>query len=519
VKKSTIFLAVVALIIYGLVLVVSPDISTIIAAVAGIVVAIVFFGILVARTKSPFIQRISWLNTVPLFIIFLAVPITFAVLLFIQGKLSIILILVMVSLAFSFFYGFLNIPLAVYHKYEEKKIYQRPLSRYPPISVIVPAHNEEKCIAGTIETLLEAYYPVLKEIIVVDDGSTDGTYDIAKLYISRGVKVVQRPQGGKAAALNTGLQFAQGEVIVCVDADSMVARTALYEIVRRFEYPDVVAIAGNVKVLNRKNLLAACQALEYVFDINISRRAMDIFGAVIVVPGCLGAFRSKALKLGGGWDVQTIVEDFDTTVKLFKSGAFDTTNPLAPVDLTRVLQHPDIDVVAKGMKGGSKIVQASSEAIVYTEAPENLKGLWKQRLRWYRGNFQTLLKHKDAFRNPRFGTLYNLAFPYMLISMLFIPISTIVIIITAILAILAGEIIPLLLIFAVFVVLQSVVSVLAIELDNEDLRLAFYSIFFVLGYKHILDAVKLKAAFDVLTKQKMGWDKLERIGLFQKRSI
>ncbi len=330
---------------------------------------------------------------------------------------------------------------------------------------------------------------------------------------------MQRPQGGKAAALNTGLQFAQGEVIVCVDADSMVARTALYEIVRRFEYPDVVAIAGNVKVLNRKNLLAACQALEYVFDINISRRAMDIFGAVIVVPGCLGAFRSKALKLGGGWDVQTIVEDFDTTVKLFKSGAFDTTNPLAPVDLTRVLQHPDIDVVAKGMKGGSKIVQASSEAIVYTEAPENLKGLWKQRLRWYRGNFQTLLKHKDAFRNPRFGTLYNLAFPYMLISMLFIPISTIVIIITAILAILAGEIIPLLLIFAVFVVLQSVVSVLAIELDNEDLRLAFYSIFFVLGYKHILDAVKLKAAFDVLTKQKMGWDKLERIGLFQKRSI
>ena len=110
----------------------------------------------------------------------------------------------MVSLAFSFFYGFLNIPLAVYHKYEEKKISQRPISRYPRMSVIVPAHNEEKCIAGTIETLLEAYYPALKEIIVVDDGSTDGTYDIAKPYISRGVKVVQRPQGGKAAALNSG---------------------------------------------------------------------------------------------------------------------------------------------------------------------------------------------------------------------------------------------------------------------------------------------------------------------------
>ena len=512
-------MAIFALIIYGLVLFVSPDISTILAAVAGVVVAVVFFCILVARTKLPALQRrIQWLNTVPLFIIFLVVPITFAVLLFIQGKLSIILVLVMVSLAFSFFYGFLNIPLAVYHKYEEKKVSEKPISRYPTLSVIVPAHNEEKCIAGTIETLLEAYYPAHKDIVVVDDGSTDGTYEIAEPYISRGVKVVQRPQGGKAAALNTGLQFAQGEVIVCVDADSMVARTALYEIVRRFDDPDVIAIAGNVKVLNRKNFLAACQALEYIFDINISRRALDIFGAVIVVPGCLGAFRSNALKLGGGWDVETIVEDFDTTVKLFKGGAFDASNPLAPVDLTRVLQHPDIDIAAKSGKTGSKVVQASSAAIVYTEAPENLKGLWKQRLRWYRGNFQTMLKHKDAFRNPRFGTLYNLAFPYLLISMLFMPISMVVVIITAILAIWAGEIIPLLLIFAVFVFLQSVVSVLAIELDDEDLKLALYSIFFVIGYKHILDAVKLKAAFDVLTKQKMGWDKLDRIGLYQKRA-
>ena len=106
-KKSTIFLAIVALIIYGLVLVVSPDISTIMAAVAGIVVAIVFFVILIVRMKSPAIQqRISWLNTVPLFVVFLVVPITFAVILFIQGKLSVILILVMVSLSFSFFYGF-----------------------------------------------------------------------------------------------------------------------------------------------------------------------------------------------------------------------------------------------------------------------------------------------------------------------------------------------------------------------------------------------------------------------------
>jgi len=371
-----------------------------------------------------------------------------------------------------------------------------------------------KCIAGTVETLLEAYYPALKEIIVIDDGSTDGTYELVKPYSARGVKVVQRPQGGKAAALNTGLQFAQGEVIICVDADSMVSRTALFEIVKRFDDPAVTAVAGNVKVLNRNKFLTACQALEYIFDINISRRAMDIFGAVIVVPGCLGAFRADILRGTGGWDKQIIVEDFDTTVKLFKSGAFDITNPIAPV----VLQHPDLDVAAKGTKTGSKVVQASSAAIVYTEAPETLKGLWKQRLRWYRGNFQTLLKHKDAFSNPRFGTLYTLAFPYLLISMLFVPITMIVIVISAVLAILAGDVILLLMIFGVFLLLQFVVSILAIELDDEDLKLAVFAPFFVIGYKHILDAVKMKAAFDVITKQRMGWDKLDRIGLYQKRA-
>lgn len=517
-KKITIVLAIVVLAMYGLILVVSPDVPTIMAAVAGIVVALFFFGTLILRAKVPGIERrISWFNIMPLYAIFTVIPIAFIIILFIQGKLSVILVIVMASLAFSFFYGFLNIPLAVYHKYEEGKRSKRPVSRYPTMSILVPAHNEEKCIAGTIETLLDAYYPVHKEIIVIDDGSTDGTYEIAKPYIARGVKVVQRPQGGKAAALNTGLQFAQGEIIVCVDADSMVARTALVEVVRRFEDPGVVAVAGNVKVLNRKNFLAACQALEYVFDINISRRALDIFGAVIVVPGCLGAFRGNVLKGIGGWDVETIVEDFDTTVKLFKSGAFDVTNPLAPVNLRRALQHPDADIAAKGVKTGSKVVQASSAAVVYTEAPETLKGLWKQRLRWYRGNVQTLLKHKDAFSNPRFGTLYNLGFPYLLISILFVPASMIVIIIAAILAILAGEIIPLLSIFGVFIVLQFVVSILAIELDDEDLKLALYSIFFVIGYKHILDVAKMKAVFDVLTKQKMGWDKLDRIGLYQKK--
>lgn len=510
-KKSMIILAVIGLILYGLVILVSPEITTILAIITGAVIAIVFLLSVILRARFPtIVRRVPWFYVMPLYFIFLVMPLFFAVVLLLQGKFSVLIIIVMVSLAFSFFYGFLNIPLAIYHKYQEDKLMQKPLSRYPSMSIIVPAYNEEKCIAGTIETLLETYYPD-KEIIVVDDGSTDNTYGIALSFASRGVKVVHRPNGGKAAALNHGLQFAKGEIFVCVDADSMVSRMALVEVVRRFDDPTVVAVAGNVKVLNRNKFLALCQALEYVFDINIARRGLDIFGAVIVVPGCLGAFRTEALRASGGWDIETIVEDFDATIKVFKGGAFDVSNPLSHINL----QEPDFQAAAKAMKKG-KVVQASSAAVVYTEAPETLRDLWKQRLRWYRGNFQTIVKHRDAFTNSRFGALYSLAFPYVIISMVFIPISMIVVLITGILAILAGDIVPILLIFGAFVLLQFVVSLLAIQLDEEDLRLSMYTPFFVIGYKHFLDIVKIKAAFDVLTKRRVGWDKLQRIGLYQK---
>lgn len=510
-KKSIIILAVIGLLLYGLVILAAPEMTTFLSAITGAVIALAFLVSVILRARFPtIVRRVPWLYMMPLYFIFLVMPLLFAIVLLLQGKFSVLTIVVMVSLAFSFFYGFLNMPLAVYHKYQEGKLEQKPLSRYPSLSIIVPAYNEEKCIAGTIETLLETYYPD-KEIIVVDDGSTDNTYGIASPYTSRGVKVIHRPNGGKAAALNHGLQFAKGEIIVCVDADSMVARTALVELSRRFEDPTVVAVAGNVKVLNRNKLLAMCQALEYVFDINISRRGLDVFGAVIVVPGCLGAFRAEAVRASGGWDVETIVEDFDTTIKVFKGGAFDISNPLAPINL----QEPDFQAAAKGMKMG-KVVQASSAAVVYTEAPEILSDLWKQRLRWYRGNFQALLKHRDAFVNPRFGALYTLGFPYVIISMIFIPISMLVVLVTAILAILAGDVVPILMIFGAFTLLQFVVSLLAIQLDDEDLKLSLYSPFFVIGYKHFLDIVKMKAIFDVLTRRKMVWGKLQRIGLYRK---
>jgi cellulose synthase/poly-beta-1,6-N-acetylglucosamine synthase-like glycosyltransferase len=506
-KKSIIVVAISSLALYGLIFIVSPDRTTLLAAAAGIIAALFFIVIAILEIQKPKNHKVPWIYFLPLSIIFLAIPVFFAVVLFNKGTFSVLLLIVMVSLAFSFFYNFLNIPLAVYHKYKEKKQEGKPSSYFPSISIIVPAYNEEKCIAGTLETLIEAYYPD-KEIIVVDDGSTDRTFEIAQTYVDQGVKVIRRPNGGKAAALNHGLKFVTGEIMVCVDADSMVGRTSLVEMMRKFEDPAVVAVAGNIKVLNRKKFIAGCQALEYIFDINIARRALDMFGAVIVVPGCLGAFRTEALRNSAGWDTETVVEDFDTTIKIFKGGAFDEYSKARS-------QDPDIQATTKGLKSG-KVVQASSAAVGYTEAPETIRDLWKQRQRWYRGNFQTLFKHRDAFINARYGALYSLSFPYIAISMLFIPLSMIAVTVTAIMAIMDGYVWQLLMIFGVFTILQVIISILAIELDDEDLKLAWYAPFFVLGYKHLLDFIKMKAFFDVLTKQKMGWDKLERIGLYPK---
>jgi len=331
----------------------------------------------------------------------------------------------------------------------------------------------------TLEAVLEASYPD-KEIIVIDDGSTDRTYQVALSFDHRGVKVVHRPNGGKAAALNYGLLFARGEVIVFVDADSLVCKNTLVELIKGFRDPEVAAVAGNIKVLNRKNFLTNCQALEYIVGINIFRRALAVFGSITVVPGALGAYRRQVLSGSGFYDPDTLVEDFDTTLKALKAG---------------------------------KVVQVSSAAVSYTEAPETLGDLVKQRLRWYRGNFQALWKHHDAALNPRFGFLQKLSYPYMVISMIFMPLAGLVVIASAVLTLLAEAGMWLPHTFLFFLALQFLLSILAIQLDEEDMRLALFAPFFLVGYKHFSDFLMIKSLFDVLLRRQMKWEQVKRIGL------
>ncbi|MGD9131494.1 MAG: glycosyltransferase [Candidatus Bathyarchaeota archaeon] len=415
----------------------------------------------------------------------LVIPVIVGWLTLYLGYLSIATALLAIALTVEFFSNYLALPLCVYHRYLELNMKLSPIHRWPVVTIVVPAHNEEKVVERCLEAILEIDYPKL-EVIVVDDGSTDRTYQLASNYRTKGVKVIRRQKaGGKSAALNTGMLIAQGEIIITCDADSMIARSAIKKIVSRFQNQSVSAVAGNVKVLNRTNLVTKCQALEYIVNENIYRRVFDIFGVVPVVPGPLASFRKRTLKEIGFYDRDTLTEDFDITVKLLKT---------------------------------QRIVQALSDANVYTEAPVTWRDFMKQRTRWNRGTFQTIMKHRNVFGNPRFGYLRNLTFQYIILSMIFVPFVSVVSLIVIFLAVLMGHAFQVLSVMAVFMLIQATYSFLAIMMDDEDWKLAVYSPLFVMGYKEVRNFLKIRALFDVFSKREMKWGTLQRIGATETRS-
>jgi len=371
----------------------------------------------------------------------------------------------------------LFVPMAVLSKYKED--IQPDVKSYPKISVIIPAYNEEKVIANTIEGLLETKYPK-KEIIFVDDGSKDKTLEIANQYKDK-IKVLHKENGGKATAINYGVLYSTGEIIVIVDADTIIGRQSLKEIVKGFEINEhVAAVAGNIKVRNRTNWITKCQALEYITGIQIVRRAFDVFGSITIVPGALGAFKKSFLKEAGAYGKETIVEDFDQTIKLLKAGL---------------------------------ITQGSSKATAYTEVPNTIRDFIAQRKRWYRGNLQVLKRHSDALTNPRFGYLQKLSLPYLFLGMIITPIIGFTATANAILGIILGDGWYVLQVSLIFIVVHYLMTSLALRIDGEDQKLLIHAGFLVFGYKQIVDFLLLKAIIEQLRKTKATWTSAERIGV------
>lgn len=353
------------------------------------------------------------------------------------------------------------------------------ISEYPAITVLVPAYNEEGYVGRTITGLLEASYPDdKKRIIVVDDGSTDGTYAEAQQYESETVTVVTKENGGKYSALNYGLLFADTEIIVTVDADSIIGGNALRDIVAPLEAdPEIGAVASNVRIFNRESLVEKCQTLEYIFGINTYRRVFDHFGAVSVVPGCLGAYRRSVLDEIHGYDPETLTEDFDTTLKVLKQGY--------------------------------KI--RFSDAVVYTEAPDTWRDLYKQRLRWYRGNIMTVRKHLAGAVNPDNQYLQRIHLPRTLVTMVFIPFASWVILGVIAYIALTGSLMTVLILFVLFTSIIVCSNILAIRIEGDSLWYALYSPLFVIGYKHFHDVIMLKSIIDVLRDRETTWTSPTRV--------
>ena len=374
-------------------------------------------------------------------------------------------VLIFLILALTFLMTIFFVPLAIYSMKRKLGFVGKG---YPVLSVIVPAYNEQASLDGTINSILETDYNNM-EIIVIDDGSTDDTYYVASKYsksLPNGrFSVLRRPNGGKAAAINYGILYSRGEIIVVVDADCKVERSSLNEIAGEFRKPGVIAVAGGVKISNCTNLLTNCQALEYLISINIHRRAFGSSGITLIVPGPLGAFRKKPLIERGLFDNNTSTEDFDVTMKMLRSGG----------------QVPEI------------VAQS------YTDAPSSLKELYVQRNRWYNGAFRTLIKHKGVLATSRYDVLGEFLFPIKFFSFIIFPFFDILILIFTFVAILNNIWMFPALWISLYLCWQFLVTIVAIILGGEkNWRLAIYAPLFVIGYRHFIDFVMMKAIFEVL---------------------
>ncbi|MBU6374329.1 MAG: glycosyltransferase [Alphaproteobacteria bacterium] len=263
----------------------------------------------------------------------------------------------------------------------------------PSLSVIVPAYNEEKVVVETVRSILHSDRARLMagfEVIVVDDGSKDGTLDAARSAFAgdHAVRVMTKPNGGKASAINFGVAQARGEIVVVIDADTILEPAALERLAAHFADTRVGAVAGNAKVGNRVNLLTRFQALEYITSQNLDRRAFETVQAISVVPGAIGAWRAKALREIGGFATDTLAEDADATIELQRRG-------------WRVEYEP--------------------RAIARTEAPETMRAFLKQRLRWMFGTLQAAYKHRAALTTPGARRLGWTLLPNVLVFQVVFP--------------------------------------------------------------------------------------------------
>ncbi|WP_437085753.1 bifunctional polysaccharide deacetylase/glycosyltransferase family 2 protein [Streptomyces sp. enrichment culture] len=351
-----------------------------------------------------------------------------------------------------------------------------------PVSVIVPAYNEKECIANTLKSLAQSTHPI--EVIIVDDGSSDGTSEIAREAADAlgmtNVRVIRQENAGKPAALNNGVRNASHDIVVMMDGDTVFEAETVRHLVQPFADPQVGAVAGNAKVGNRNTVIGAWQHIEYVMGFNLDRRMYDLLRCMPTIPGAIGAFRREAVLEVGGMSEDTLAEDTDITIAMHRAG-------------WRVVYQ--------------------EHARAWTEAPGSLKQLWSQRYRWSYGTMQALWKHRKSLTDKgpsgRFG---RVGMPLVVIFQIITPVFAPLIDVFTAYSMIFVDFKAALLAWLAVLGIQLFCAAYAFRLDKEKYRYLLMMPLQQLAYRQMMYLVLIHSCITALTGGRLRWQKLKRTG-------
>lgn len=362
------------------------------------------------------------------------------------------------------------------------------------VSVIVPAYNEEVNAVRTVNSLLNQDYQYM-DIVFVDDGSKDKTFETVKnAFIDNPkVKVLTKPNGGKASALNFGISQTNSEFVVCIDADTQLKTDAVSRLMDTFylqgKPQEVGAVAGNVKVGNEVNMITKWQSIEYITSQNFDRKAFSLLNCITVVPGAIGAFRRQAILDAGGFTTDTLAEDCDLTMRLHKAGY---------------------------------IVENCNDALSFTEAPETLNQFLKQRFRWSFGILQSFWKHRDAIFRKEYKNFGKVALPNILLYQILLPflapLADLLLVLSLILSglgLIVADPAHIILYYIIFSLVDIAGAALAFAFEKEDFKKLIWMIPQRLVYRQLMYYILFKSIKKAVKGEIQSWGVLKRTGNVQ----
>lgn len=413
----------------------------------------------------------------------------------------------------------------------------------PSISMLAPAYNEGATVAESVRALLALYYPNL-EVVVVNDGSKDETMrvmvetfdlspihpiyqkripskEVIGLYRSRlypNLVVIDKVNGGKADALNAGLNFATGELVCAIDADTLIEPDSLQRMVRPFlERDDVVAAGGTIRIANGslveggrvtrarapRKLLPGCQVVEYLRAFLFGRLGWNRLGGNLIISGAFGLFRRASMLAAGGYEHATVGEDMELALRLRRIG---------------YEQH------------GPHAIAFVPDPVAWTEAPETTRVLGRQRDRWHRGLADVLWRHRGVMFNPKYGAMGLVVFPYFVIVELLAPVIEMIGLLGLGLGLLLGAIdLPFAILFFLMAYgLGSVLTVMTLVMEEasfhrydsfkDRMLLVAWAFAENLGYRQLTVIWRLKGIWNFLRGSK-SWGAMERRGFAVQTTI